>query len=247
MTWFSLSIVALHTLLLAVTSSHGQIPDTCEEVNSTVFQHVCPNVSSVIRYTRFPNVHSHSQASDADSELAAFAWVTGGGTSCSIDLELFVCLYHFPTCRETTGNVAVVQPPCRDFCNRILDACANDFLSNGITFTSAHCSVLPPFDPVNPTFCYDRYYLIVINEVSTQSFAAPTTNYVELWDFGMKDTLLDSFFIVFFQLDGTFVRAIDLNDRTTQGGYFTIGNSHSNIEFVQVSGTEAVALYRTNK
>ena len=238
MPFFRPSAIVLLVLLLS-SASHCQTPDTCEVTNTTVFRQLCSNVSSIIPFTRFPNVHGHSQQSDADASLSM--WRSEVKSGCDIDVELFFCLYYFPTCRVTDVLVPVVQPPCRDFCLRIREesGCAPLF---GLAFFD--CSLLPPFDPANPTSCYDPYHLIVLNEV--HSFNALNLNYVEFWDFGMKDTLLDSFTVVFFDFAGLLAGSFNLTGETTQLGYFTIGEN-SDIVFDDVLNTLAVALYRTKR
>ena len=103
--------------------------------------------------------------------------------------------------------------------------------------------MLPPFDPAEPTSCYDPYHLIVINEVNF----GIDPSYVEFWDFGMKITILDSFQVVFFNLLGEVLASFNLNGRTTRFEYFAIGGIGSNIEFNDMELTGAVALYRDNR
>ena len=238
MPFFPPSAIVLLVLLLSSTS-HCQTPDTCEVTNSTVFRQICSNVSSIIPFTRFPNVHGHSQQSDADADLLALGGLVSGG--CDIDIRLFYCLYYFPTCRETGVGVPVVQPPCRDFCLRIKleSGCAPIF---GARFLD--CSLLPFFDPANPTSCYDPYHLIVLNEVNTDS--PGVFNFIEFWDFGMNDTVLDSFTVVFFNSSGVVQVSIELTGQRTRSGYFVIGTT-GDIIYDSVSATSAVALYRTNR
>ena len=171
MPFASLSTSLLHLLLLAVTS-HCQTPDTCEVASGSAFQQICANVSSIIQFTRFPNVLGHSRASDADAAIQSISNVAS--STCDIDVQLFVCLYHFPTCRETSENVTVVQPPCRDFAvdSRRLRACLISFLQ---VLTAPFCLRLIPAEP---TSCYDPYHLIVLNEVNVELFPV----FVEFWD-----------------------------------------------------------------
>ena len=214
------------------------IPETCVITNTTVFGQVCSNVSSIIPFTRFPNVHGHSQPCDADAAIQNFTEVAR--STCDIDVQLFVCLYHFPTCRETSENFFVVQPPCRDFCLRLETPCAMEFATSGID-----CSVLPSFDPVQPTSCYDPYHLIVLNEVNVEG--TPFPKFVEFWDFGMKETILDFFTVAFYDAAGNYVQSFNLTGETTKmGGYITIGQS-SDIDYNTVDETRVVALYRTNR
>ena len=238
MSAFSPSTIVLHLLLLAVTSN-SQTPDTCEEANTTVFHEICPNALSIIQFTRLPNVHGHSQRSDAETALSRYSAVVRSG--CGIDIELFVCLYFFPTCRETSKNIPKVQPPCRDFCLRIQNSdCGTEIAAER---QSLDCSLLPPFDSVEPTSCYDPYHLIVINEVNF----GIGPSYVEFWDFGMKNTVLDSFQVVFFDPLGGVAESFNLNGRTTRSEYFAIGGIGSNIQFNRFELTGAVALYRNNR
>ena len=232
--------IGLCVLLLAV-ASHCQTPETCDVPSTPVFRQLCSSVSSIISFTRFPNVHGHSRQLDVDGELFAFRDVVS--SDCDIDIELFICLYFFPTCRETEipESVPVVQPPCRDFCLRIDDLCGSESSSRGLAL---NCSLLPSFDPVEPTSCYDPYHLIVLNEVSSEN--AFDVNFVEFWDFGMKDTILDHFFVSLYDADGVLVESFNLTGETTRNGYFAIGAA-SNILFNDIGQTAAVALYRTQR
>ena len=243
MSFFSPSKFLFCMLLLAF-SSHCQTPDTCEVANTTVFRQICSNVSSVIEFTQFPNVHGHFRQSDADSEL--FTHKALVSSECDIDVELFICLYYFPTCREAenqnTENVPVVQPPCRDFCLRIQAACESDISADGSVLD---CSILPMFNPAQPTSCYDPYHLIVINRVSN--------DFVNFWDYGMKGTILDSFTIVFFFATGNVYESFDLTGKRTLFGYLTVGlngpglRPFSHVYFSNVVRSFAVALYRTKR
>ena len=213
-------------------------PESCVITNTTVFGQVCSSVSSIIPFTRFPNIHGHSQPCDADAAIQDFTEVAK--STCDIDVQLFVCLYHFPTCRKTSDNVFVVQPPCRDFCLRLETPCAMEFATSAID-----CSVLPSFDPVQPTSCYDPYHLIVLNEVNVEG--TPFPKFVEFWDFGMNETILDFFTVAFYDEDGNYVQSFNLTGETTKmGGYITIGQS-SDIDYNTVDETSVVALYRTNR
>ena len=110
-------------------------------------------------------------------------------------------------------------------------------------FSGIDCSLLPPFDPAEPTSCYDPYHLIVLNEVNVELFP----QFVEFWNFGMKDTLLDFFNVVFYNSNGTTAQSFNLTGETTKmGGYITIGQL-SDIDYNTVGETIAVALYRTNR
>ena len=166
-------------------------------------------------------------------------------SDCDIDIKLFICLYYFPTCREieisSTESVPVVQPPCRDFCLRIEGFCGSEISIRGLALD---CSVLPSFDPVEPTSCYDPYHLIVLNEVNTAN--GNGLNFVEFWDFGMIDTILDNFFVALYDAGGFLFESFDLNDKKTRNGYFAIGAA-SNILFNNVDQTAEVALYRTQR
>ena len=233
---FAPSTVLLRVLLLAV-ASHCQTPDTCEVANATFFQQECANVSITIQYTRFPNIHGQPQQSDADQAFNVDDIVSLMRSGCDIDIELFTCLFFFPTCRETAENVTVVQPPCRNFCLRIQNSCPASF----------SCEVLPEFDPADPTACYDPYHLIVVNEVNAHRTSS--SKFVEFWDFGMKATPLDSFTVAFFDGSGSLSGTFELTGQvTTQQGYFTIGEgSELDIPFSEVDSTAAVAIYRTHR
>ena len=63
----------------------------------------------------------------------------------------------------------------------------------------------------------------------------------------MKNTVLDSFQVVFFDPLGGVAESFNLNGRTTRSEYFAIGGIGSNIQFNRFELTGAVALYRNDR